>query len=83
MTMRGKDKRKEESGIIVGKPDVDPEAPSHVSGVHEGNWPAGARHGKNASRKDEATTGSPRRSTGVAWSARAVIDPRMPQLTPP
>ena len=81
MTIR--DKRREQSGIIVGKPDVDPEAPSHVSGVREGNWPVGGRHGKIAPRQDEATTGSPRRSTGVASSTRATIDPRMPKLTPP
>ena len=71
-----------ENGIVVGKPDVDPGAPSHVPGVREGNWPSGGRHGRMRPRKDEATTGSPRRSTGVAWSQRAPIDPRMPKLTP-
>ena len=81
MTIRNK--RREESGIIVGKPDVDPEAPSHIRGVREGNWPVGGRHGKAVPRADEATMGSPRRSTGVASSTRATIDPRMPKLTPP
>lgn len=58
--------------IRVGKPDVDPKAPSHVAGVHEGNDP------NSKVRQDGA-----RRSTGISPDEHAPIDPSMPKLTPP
>lgn len=63
---------KSKSGIRVGKPDVDPKAPSHVGGVHQGNAP-------NTQGNQEG----PRRSTGISAEDHGPIDPRMPKLTPP
>jgi hypothetical protein len=69
--------------IIVGKKDVDMTLPSHVPGVHEGNWPkrlkrtSGIRT-EEVDRKDAAT-----RSTGINPHEHYPIDPRMPKLTPP
>ncbi|HEY1558556.1 MAG TPA: hypothetical protein VGF94_27220 [Kofleriaceae bacterium] len=57
--------------IRVGKPDVDPEAPSHVRGVAQGN-----KHLK------EALDRGARRSTGIRAKGHEVIDPRMPKLSP-
>jgi hypothetical protein len=57
--------------IRVGIPDIAPDAPSHVRGIHEGN--AGRRVAR-------VRTG--RRSTGVAWRHLGPIDPRMPNLSP-
>ncbi len=68
--------------IVTGKKDVDPTAPSHVPGVHEGNWPVRARR-RRRRRDDEVVSGAPRRSTGIAPSKHGTIDPRMPRLTPP
>jgi hypothetical protein len=71
--------------IVIGKRDVDPTLPSHVPGVHEGNWPArGRRKALDGDGGDDAVvSGAPRRSTGIAPSIHVPIDPRMPKLTPP
>jgi hypothetical protein len=63
---------KPKGAIRVGRPDVDPEAPSHVAGVHEGNDPKKQGHQEGA-----------RRSTGISADEHDPIDPRMPKLTPP
>jgi hypothetical protein len=69
--------------IVVGKPDVEPSAPSHTMGVREGNKrksmirePGVKRAGRFMA---QATV---RRSTGVNAKAHQPIDPRMPVLTP-
>lgn len=59
-------------GILVGKPDVSPTAPTHVRGVHEGNQPISTLGQDGA-----------RRSTGIAPELHGPLDPRMPKLTPP
>jgi hypothetical protein len=69
--------------IVVGETEIDPNMPSHVKGVHEGNWPSGRERKLRALGKDPTTEGSPRRSTGVSPHDHAPIDPRMPRLTPP
>ena len=56
--------------LIVGKPDVEPSAPSHSFGVREGNM-----------RKSRARA-TARRSTGINAKQHVPIDPRMPVLTP-
>jgi hypothetical protein len=68
--------------IIIGKRDVDPTLPSHVPGVHEGNWPGRARR-KQLADGDLSVSTEPRRSTGVSPKNHTTIDPRMPKLTPP
>ena len=65
--------------IRVGKADVKPTKPSHVSGVREGNATGGYRKmdGHNADG-----TSSARRSTGINPDARDPIMPGMPNLSP-
>ena len=69
--------------LVVGKKDVDPSAPSHVPGVHQGNWPARSRRRARRRGSDPALTGDPRRSTGIHAGPKGTIDPRMPKLTAP
>lgn len=69
--------------ISVGKPDVKPDAPSHVKGVRQGNQPgakdkeAGIHHLHN----NKAVADS-RRSTGIVPESSNPIDSSMPNLTP-
>jgi hypothetical protein len=73
---------KELSGnIVVGRKDVDLTAPSHVRGVHEGNWPTHPRRRNRRSFEPENMPIS--RSTGINAEERAPIDPAMPHLSPP
>jgi hypothetical protein len=58
------------SNIVVGEPEVDRSAPSHVRGVSQANESKGDARG------------SARRSTGIRPSGHEVIDPRMPKLSP-
>jgi hypothetical protein len=64
--------------IKVGKADVKPDAPAHVTGVHQGN------SGKFSDQKGHLPDGraTSRRSTGVNAKKHDVIDPRMPSLPP-
>jgi len=68
------------ANIDIGKPEVDPTLPSHVSGVRQGNWPNLFRSSRH---KDEADIElGARRSTGIASEIHSPIDPRMPKLSP-
>lgn len=69
--------------IVVGEPDVTGDLPSHVPGVHEGNWPTYRRRARRERGEDPALSGAPRRSTGISPKRHRTIDPRMPKLTPP
>lgn len=69
--------------ILVGEPDVAMDLPSHVAGVHEGNWPTYGRRARRARGGDPALSGAARRSTGISPERHRTIDPRMPKLTPP
>lgn len=69
--------------IVVGRRDVDPSLPSHVPGVHEGNWPLRARRRRGGRSGAAERAPSARRSTGIVPSRHGPIDPRMPLLTPP
>ena len=66
--------------LSVGKADVDPEKPSHVRGVAEGNAPGGYQRMKGH-RPDGTSTAA--RSTGVAPDDSEPILPEMPNLSPP
>jgi hypothetical protein len=81
------------ANIRVGKPDVEPSAPSHVRGVWQGNQPDRAQRHKGIEEDvDVAREGAhPRRGTAVAGARRSTgirpadhdaIDPRMPKLSP-
>ena len=78
------------ANIRVGKAQVSPSAPSHTSGIREGNAPGSGgidqNPGLHATGETEAGratgTGTARRSTGINPKARNPIDPRMPNLSP-
>jgi hypothetical protein len=69
--------------VLVGKKDVDIATPSHVRGVHEGNWPRKVRRTAGVRRGEAEHIRVPTRSTGINPEARWPIDPTMPKLTPP
>jgi hypothetical protein len=65
--------------IRVGKPDVKPDTPSHVKGVHQGNQ-SGAYKQEAGHHRDG--TADARRSTGIRPKKRNPILPVMPNLPP-
>jgi hypothetical protein len=65
--------------IRVGKPDVRIDAPSHVSGVAQGNTVG--NYEKQAGHHEDGTADA-RRSTGVAPRRHDAILPIMPNLPP-
>jgi hypothetical protein len=65
--------------IKVGKPDVSPDAPSHVLGISPGN--STGSYEKEPGHNPDGTS-TARRSTGVNPSDRDPIDPSMPNLSP-
>jgi hypothetical protein len=69
--------------IRVGKPDVKPDAPSHVKGVREGNEPGSLEKEAGINHVDEfRTVADSRRSTGISPDMHNPIDSDMPNLTP-
>jgi hypothetical protein len=67
------------SDIRIGKPDVDPTAPSHVPGIAQGN--SRGNYEKMIGHKPDGRSNAAR-STGVCENAREPIDPSMPNLSP-
>jgi hypothetical protein len=80
--MLGKRAVKVIANVRVGEPDVKPTAPSHVSGVFEGNHPHKFQRPKGIHEHGVAGHASARRSTGIRPKAHNPIDPRMPNLSP-
>jgi hypothetical protein len=71
------------ANVRVGKPDVDPAAPSHMPGIREGNRPGGRRRNRGMIPIDGwSARGTAARSTGINARARNPIDPRSPNLSP-
>jgi hypothetical protein len=69
--------------IRVGKPEVKPDAPSHVKGVRMGNQPGNTEKEPGINHKDPLkTVADSRRSTGISPDMHNPIDPDMPNLTP-
>ncbi|MFJ5533803.1 hypothetical protein [Streptomyces sp. NPDC093261] len=64
--------------IRVGKAQVSPDTPQHVSGLHQGN--RGPNRRQTGHHKDG--TVDARRSTGVHWKAHNAITKTMPNLPP-
>ncbi|WP_236243728.1 hypothetical protein [Streptomyces sp. CC228A] len=64
--------------IRVGKPQVKPDTPSHVPGLHEGN--KGPYKRQVGHHKDG--TADARRSTGVNWRRHDAILKIMPNIPP-
>lgn len=65
--------------IRVGKPDVAVDAPTHVSGIEQGN---SRNLGKEQPGHHRDGTGSARRSTGISPKRRDPILAVMPNLSP-
>ncbi|MCF6469652.1 hypothetical protein FAF44_14810 [Nonomuraea sp. MG754425] len=65
--------------IRTGRPDVRPDAPSHVKGVKEGNAP-GNYDRQDGHLPDGRSTAE--RSTGINADQHDPIDPGMPNLSP-
>ncbi|GHD93451.1 hypothetical protein [Streptomyces naganishii] len=64
--------------IRVGKPDVKPDTPKHVPGLHEGN--SGPYERQPGHHKDG--TADARRSTGIHWRKHNAMMKIMPNLPP-
>ncbi|MEU6714494.1 hypothetical protein ABZ897_23750 [Nonomuraea sp. NPDC046802] len=67
------------SPIKTGRPDVRPDAPSHVKGVKEGN--ATGNYFKQGGHLPDGRS-TAERSTGVNATKHDPIDPDMPNLSP-
>jgi hypothetical protein len=65
--------------LRVGRAQVRTTAPSHTSGVHEGNQPGNYRSQVGHLADGRSTA---QRSTGINADKRNPIDPRMPNLSP-
>lgn len=69
--------------VAVGKPDVKPDAPSHVKGVREGNQPGSLEKEAGIHQIDQARAiADARRSTGISPEMENPVDPAMPNLPP-
>ncbi|MGF1472516.1 MAG: hypothetical protein ACFB50_12370 [Rubrobacteraceae bacterium] len=74
--------------IKVGRPDVAPDAPTHVEGIKQGNAPGGIEQEPGLERTGETGVGRPlvkstaRKSTGINPGARNPIHPDSPNLPP-
>ena len=67
------------ANVTVGNPDVDPDTPSHVSGINQGN--ARGNYEKQDGHLPDGRSKA-RRSTGVNPDFMEPIDPSMPNLSP-
>jgi hypothetical protein len=65
--------------IRTGKPDVAPDAPSHVKGIQSGNTKG--NYERQAGHNPDGTS-TAERSTGINPGKRDPIDPSMPNLSP-
>jgi hypothetical protein len=65
--------------IKLGKPQVKPDLPSHVTGINQGN--ASGNYDKMAGHNPDGTS-TAARSTGINPKAHEPIDPSMPNLSP-
>jgi hypothetical protein len=69
-----------QDNVKKGKAMVDPDAPSHVSGISEGNAPG--NYEKQPGHLPDGRSTS-ERSTGIDPKAHDAIDPTMPKISPP
>jgi hypothetical protein len=65
--------------LSTGKPDVSPDAPSHVKGVGYGNAIGNYERQVGMLPDGKRTAAA---ATGINPKAREPIDPRMPNLPP-
>jgi hypothetical protein len=62
--------------IRVGKPDVQPDTPTHIWGLHQGN-----KGGEQPGHHKDGTADA-RRSTGIHWKKHNAILKIMPNISP-
>jgi hypothetical protein len=67
------------ANLRVGKPDVKPDAPSHIPGIGQGN--ARGNYEKQDGHLPDGRSNA-KRSTGVNSDFMEPIDPSMPNLSP-
>ena len=67
------------ANLKLGKPQVSPDLPSHVSGIMQGN--AKGNYAKMPGHNPDGTS-TAQRSTGINAKAHEPIDPSMPNLSP-
>ena len=72
--------RQMDDNVRTGRADVDPDAPSHVAGINEGN--TRGNYEKQAGHLADGRSNA-ERSTGINPKAHDAIDPSMPKLSPP
>ncbi|MFG3203574.1 hypothetical protein [Streptomyces sp. NPDC048192] len=66
------------SAIRVGRPQVKPDTPTHVRGLHQGNkGPYQHQTGHHGDGTSDA-----RRSTGIHWKRHNAIMKIMPNISP-
>jgi hypothetical protein len=70
------------ANVVIGDSHTSHDAPSHVSGVHEGNAPGALEEQAGFVIDRDQVRGTARRSTGINPERRDPIDPRMPNLSP-
>jgi hypothetical protein len=81
--LRTDQERRLVDNLRVGQPQVDPAAPAHQPGIHQGNKKGNLKRNSGLHPTDALTArGSAERSTGINPRARNPIDPRMPNLSP-
>jgi hypothetical protein len=66
--------------LKVGKPQVQPDKPTHVPGTKQGNTPG--NYDKSPGHLPDGRS-TARRSTGILPAKHDPIDPRMPNISPP
>ncbi|MEV0688890.1 hypothetical protein [Streptomyces sp. NPDC050388] len=64
--------------IKVGKSQAKPDTPTHVKGLHQGNW--GPRHRQPGHHEDGKADA--RRSTGIHWKRHNRVMDSMPSISP-
>lgn len=73
--------KKRIANIQVGEAEVQPDTPSHISGIKEGNNPGEASQ-PGIYKKGMKAYGTARRSTGINPKNRNPISDDMPNLSP-
>jgi hypothetical protein len=73
-------KKRVKDNLVVGKPQVTHDKPTHVPGIQQGNSPGNYEKSPGHEPDGRSTA---RRSTGIQPGKHEPIDPRMPNISPP
>ncbi|AYN43044.1 hypothetical protein D9753_33835 [Streptomyces dangxiongensis] len=64
--------------IRVGRPQAKPDTPTHVRGLHQGNW---GPYRRQTGHHEDGTSDA-RRSTGIHWKRHDALVKEMPNISP-